>query len=155
MYTADLQVIGQGITSSHCDAMRCGYGLPGGSHFHDVWACDVSMAYHRFMVGSWCNICPIFAFSFPDLLPIPYTLNKDEVFKKVVHMLFMATSWSLWKHRNKVMFEGAMPSANWVIYEAKVAASMWLKTMGREPCFRDSYQLSFWPRLSSLLCCIF
>lgn len=74
-------------------------------------------------VASWCNIRRIFAFSFGDLLEIPYALSED--------VDSLCTTWSVWKHRNSIVFEGCMPSLINVVCDIRVTAGLWLKVRSR------------------------
>lgn len=81
--------------------------------------------------SSWCGIQPVFAFSFRDLMEIPYLLRGDAEFKKTVNAIFMATTWSLWKHRNAVIFKHVNPSVGKVICEIVAVSSLWLKARSK------------------------
>lgn len=58
-------------------------------------------------------------------------IRGDDVFKRVVHAIFMATTWFLWKHRNAIVFERVQPSSMHVVCEVRAMASLWLKVRSR------------------------
>lgn len=83
-------------------------------------------------IGPWCNIQPVFAFTFKDIMELPYLLSRDVAnFKKSVHAVFVAITWTIWKYRNSVLFEGVKPSPLSVICEVRVMASLWLIVRSR------------------------
>ncbi|KAK1434005.1 hypothetical protein QVD17_10923 [Tagetes erecta] len=82
-------------------------------------------------IGNWCRINPIFAFSFNDFMAIPYSLRGDTDFKKAVHVLFMATTWCVWKHRNHVLFNKITPSVTGVLGDILASVTVWMSTRSR------------------------
>lgn len=54
------------------------------------------------------------------------SLRGDKDCNKAIHLLFMATTWKLWKHRNAIIFKQASPKKG-AICDIKVATSQWMK----------------------------
>lgn len=71
-------------------------------------------------------------FSFKDIMDIPYTLRGDAEFKKGIHVLFMASMWCIWKHRNQILFDKIAPSVNGILCEILVLTALWLKARSRK-----------------------
>jgi hypothetical protein len=44
---------------------------------------------------------------------------------RVRHLIWLATTWTIWKHRNNVIFNGVLPDAKFVINEIKTFSWMW------------------------------
>lgn len=88
------------------------HGLDKETIKHIFTSCGLAMAMWSKM-RSWCNIQPVYAFSFRYIMEISNVLRGDAVFKKAIHVVFMATTWSLWKHTNaNIIFEGVQPPSS-------------------------------------------
>ncbi|XP_022023973.1 uncharacterized protein LOC110924251 [Helianthus annuus] len=79
------------------------------------------------MVWSWCKMG---AASFPDyesVLKWPNSSSSSAKDKKIIGGIFWATSWAIWKERNKVVFQNAEPKVPEVVSLIKSTTFIWLK----------------------------
>lgn len=61
----------------------------------------------------------------------PHTLYEGTNTLKRVHVMVMATVWSIWKHQNKVTFDRTTPSVNIVMLETLSTSSLRMKARSR------------------------
>jgi hypothetical protein len=60
---------------------------------------------------------------------------------RVSRLIWLAAMWSIWKHRNNVIFNGATPDATTLLDEIKYVAWLWLSSrFGR----RSNFSFLFW-----------
>ncbi|XP_022041471.1 uncharacterized protein LOC110944058 [Helianthus annuus] len=82
-------------------------------------------------MGKWCNIAPIMAFHFKDLLSIQDQVPGCKWAKKVIRGIVMVTCWALWKARNEKVFQGTNPKVVEVVAMVKSWSFLWLKGMSK------------------------
>ncbi|XP_022040762.1 uncharacterized protein LOC110943320 [Helianthus annuus] len=75
-------------------------------------------------VSVWCNIPPIFAFRFKDLMDIHNSLQIGKKTKKIILGLVIITCWYIWKGRNKLVFKQIRRSSQDILVEIKLAFGM-------------------------------
>ncbi|KAJ0765374.1 putative RNA-directed DNA polymerase [Helianthus annuus] len=92
---------------------------------HVFFSCYVATGVWS-MVWSWCKMG---AASFPDyesVLKWPNS-SSSSAKDKIIGGIFWATSWAIWKERNKVVFQNAEPKVPEVVSLIKSTTFIWLK----------------------------
>ncbi|KAJ0550752.1 putative reverse transcriptase zinc-binding domain-containing protein [Helianthus annuus] len=82
-------------------------------------------------VGRWCNISPILAFDFKDLLGIHDQVSGCKWAKKVIRGVVMITCWVLWKTWNAKVFQGTCPKVVEAVALVKSWSFLWLKNRSK------------------------
>jgi len=73
---------------------------------HLFISCVLAMTFWS-KVSSWCNIRPIFAFFFNDLMEICYLLIRGDVdFKKAVHAVIMKVVYEVMASASLILLKG-------------------------------------------------
>jgi hypothetical protein len=58
---------------------------------------------------------------------------KDD--GRVRYLIWLATTWNIWKHRNNIVFNGVLSEAKLVIDEIKISSWAWFSNRyGRKSC---------------------
>ncbi|KAK2357157.1 hypothetical protein QL285_094457 [Trifolium repens] len=66
-------------------------------------------------------------------------LSNSKVDGRVRHLIWLATTWIIWKHRNNVIFNGALPDTKLIIDEVKTFAWLWFSNrFGIKTCITFS-----------------
>ncbi|KAF5771848.1 putative reverse transcriptase zinc-binding domain-containing protein [Helianthus annuus] len=78
-------------------------------------------------VSAWCNIPPIFAFAFKDLLDIHNSGLLGKKAKKIMLGLVISTVWCIWKARNDLVFNQIRRSPQEIVSEVKSRVMLGLK----------------------------
>ncbi|XP_035830968.1 uncharacterized protein LOC110867106 [Helianthus annuus] len=82
-------------------------------------------------VGRWCNIMPIMAFDFKDLLGIHEQVSGCKWAKKVIRGIVMISCWVLWIKRNDKVFHGSSPKVVDAVALVKSGSFLWLKSRSK------------------------
>jgi hypothetical protein len=106
---------------------------------HIIFKCSVS-------IEVWSNI-----FRWLGLIPIPFVnicnhftlfgnILKEAANKKSRHLIWLATTWSLWRHRNNIVFRGDSVNVSSLVKQILYIVWFWL--IGREKLsINDTLQL--------------
>ncbi|KAJ0539157.1 putative reverse transcriptase zinc-binding domain-containing protein [Helianthus annuus] len=78
-------------------------------------------------VSSWCNLPPIFAFSFKDLMVIHKELQISKEKAEVVHGIIIIAAWSIWNLRNDKVFSRKEGNSGDIIESIKSYSFLWFK----------------------------
>ncbi|KAM0024242.1 hypothetical protein Hdeb2414_s0022g00613451 [Helianthus debilis subsp. tardiflorus] len=78
-------------------------------------------------VSAWCNIPPIFAFAFKDLMDIHNSCLFGKRAKKIMLGLVITTVWCIWKARNVLVFNQKRRSPQEIVAEIKSRGFAWVK----------------------------
>ncbi|MCH81357.1 ribonuclease H protein [Trifolium medium] len=63
-------------------------------------------------------------------------LLKGKKRERYSHLIWLATTWHLWKHRNNVVFNGVIPAASSLMDDIKATSWMWVSgRLGHRVCF--------------------
>ncbi|XP_022027114.1 uncharacterized protein LOC110928407 [Helianthus annuus] len=78
----------------------------------------------------WCRMPPIIAFGIKDLLTLhgPRSSSRES---KAIHAVILVTFWSIWKVRNEVVFNQAVPNVVKSLDEIKSMAYLWVKSRSK------------------------
>ncbi|KHN04679.1 hypothetical protein glysoja_046613, partial [Glycine soja] len=68
---------------------------------------------------------------------IHYGLIKGVKSRGVLMFIWVAAVWSIWNHRNVIIFRNQQPCAEYVIEEIKSKSWGWIKA--KYKCFQSSY----------------
>ncbi|XP_022014882.1 uncharacterized protein LOC110914396 [Helianthus annuus] len=82
-------------------------------------------------VGRWCNITPIMAFDFNDLLGIHEQVSGGKWAKKVIRGIVMISCWVLWIKQNDRVFHGSSPKVVDAVALIKSWSFLWLKSRSK------------------------
>jgi hypothetical protein len=52
---------------------------------------------------------------------------KSKKGNRIRHLIWLATTWCIWKHRNNVIFNGGLPNANALLENIKAISWIWFK----------------------------
>ncbi|XP_022029024.1 uncharacterized protein LOC110930104 [Helianthus annuus] len=83
-------------------------------------------------VSAWCNIPPIYAYDFRDLLKFHKSSNKSEHKKKLVQTIVLTTCWEIWKARNDTIFAGKRIAVDGIFGELQSLALTWIKHRSKD-----------------------
>jgi hypothetical protein len=50
---------------------------------------------------------------------------KTKRGNRIRHLIWLATTWSIWKHRNNVVFNGGLPNASVLLENLKAISWIW------------------------------
>ncbi|MFS7926375.1 hypothetical protein Hanom_Chr04g00296321 [Helianthus anomalus] len=78
-------------------------------------------------IGEWCNIPPIFAFTFKDLLIIHKNSSTSRAKQKAIYAVILITCWVIWRSRNALIFSGKRVDPDRLLGEIKSTAYLWIK----------------------------
>ncbi|XP_022023779.1 uncharacterized protein LOC110924045 [Helianthus annuus] len=104
---------------------------------HLFTACSVAIRVWA-AVSAWCNIPPIFAFEFKDLLDIHNSLQMGKKAKKLILGLVIISCWCIWKCRNELVFKQSRRSLQDILAEIKSRGFGWVKN--RSSCKNISWK---------------
>ncbi|MFS7976886.1 putative reverse transcriptase zinc-binding domain-containing protein [Helianthus anomalus] len=82
-------------------------------------------------VSHWCNIPPIFAFDFNDLLEMHKSSHINVAAKPVIQGIVFLTLWCLWRARNKAVFAGVEAKVESIFCDVKSLGFLWFKYRSR------------------------
>ncbi|MFS7897453.1 putative reverse transcriptase zinc-binding domain-containing protein [Helianthus anomalus] len=85
------------------------------------------------VITQWCKSPPLIAFSFKDVLKYHLTVGGSKRKKKVINAITQIVVWSVWRMRNEVVFNNAIPIASKVVEETKSMAFLWIKSRLKSP----------------------
>ncbi|PWA63209.1 reverse transcriptase domain, Reverse transcriptase zinc-binding domain protein [Artemisia annua] len=102
----------------------CGEGDEDANHlFISCYAATVLWQ----QVSSWCRIPQIYAHSIRDLLDIHNHSGSSAVKRDVIKMIVLAGTWTIWKMRNEVIFQGKRVNIQGLFGEVQAITFSWLK----------------------------
>ncbi|CAJ2639614.1 uncharacterized protein LOC123915271 [Trifolium pratense] len=84
-----------------------------------------------FSIEVWRNVLKWIGLSTPmDVEGIDHFLLFGELFKvkdkgRVRHLVWLATTWNLWKMRNNVIFQGVIPDSSALLDSIKLSSWIW------------------------------
>ncbi|XP_021995600.1 uncharacterized protein LOC110892758 [Helianthus annuus] len=93
------------------------------------FACGVWSA-----VGIWCDIGPVMAFDFIDLLHVQDQSHRGKWAQKIIRVIVYITCWVVWKLRNERIFQGANPKVVDAVARIKSWPFLWLKNRSKYTC---------------------
>ncbi|XP_021985101.1 uncharacterized protein LOC110881020 [Helianthus annuus] len=80
----------------------------------------------RATFSDWCNIPPIFAFEFKDLMDIHNSNQERKKVKKILRGLVIITCWCIWNARNELVFNQCRRSSQEILIDIKSRGFGWL-----------------------------
>ncbi|XP_022026926.1 uncharacterized protein LOC110927850 [Helianthus annuus] len=89
-------------------------------------------------VSARCNIPPIFAFEFKDLMDIHNSIQAGKKAKKIILGLAIFSCWCIWKGRNELVFNQIRRSPQDIMLEIKSRGFGWVKN--RSSCKNISWK---------------
>lgn len=147
------------LQSTSC--MFCGSSEEiSGTYLHYVWYDGTSMVKDQLARDVAFNRVCIF-FWRPHGDSLPQRVRGDDNFKKMVHAIFMATTLSILRHKNDILFNRACPLENKVTCKITALTSIWLKTWSKNKGTLVLKNFSFDPvklfifHVIHMLCCLF
>ncbi|XP_021986259.1 uncharacterized protein LOC110882582 [Helianthus annuus] len=93
---------------------------------HLLTACSVAIRVWE-TVSAWCNIPPIFAFEFKDLMDSHNSIQVGKKAKKIILWLAIISCWYIWKGRNELVFNQMRRSPQEIMVEIKLRGFGWVK----------------------------
>ncbi|KAJ0547200.1 putative reverse transcriptase zinc-binding domain-containing protein [Helianthus annuus] len=84
------------------------------------------------VIVQWCKIPNFLTFSMLDLIQINDLLTGSTKRKKLIHAITLVYLWSIWRMRNKVVFEQTPILVPVVVEEIKYMSCQWVKNRLRE-----------------------
>ncbi|KAK9070135.1 hypothetical protein SSX86_010535 [Deinandra increscens subsp. villosa] len=78
------------------------------------------------VVFYWCNVPKELAFTLHDILHIHEAWPHSSGLKKVLHGVFVATLWGLWKARNRKVFNDRNADVAVILWETKSLSFLWI-----------------------------
>ncbi|KAF5807368.1 putative reverse transcriptase zinc-binding domain-containing protein [Helianthus annuus] len=114
----------RGIIHQMVDCKLCGDSPETTDHM--VTSCYIaSVVWQR--VGAWCKLPPIFLFSTKDVMEIHTQAGGTDQRKKTINVILMVSLWSIWKARNKAIFEDEQVEPGKITGEMKSLSILWVK----------------------------
>ncbi|XP_022041328.1 uncharacterized protein LOC110943906 [Helianthus annuus] len=83
-------------------------------------------------VAEWCNISPIFAFNFRELLESSNINGLKKSKKKALYAIILTTCWIIWKGRNDKIFRGKKVNYEELLSEIKAQSHLWITNRAKE-----------------------
>ncbi|KAD3067773.1 hypothetical protein E3N88_35653 [Mikania micrantha] len=82
-------------------------------------------------VSIWCKLQPMIVFSLHDLVDLSNLGQGSKKWKNTIHAVIVTTLWSIWKIRNKIIFESKSLSTNNLFEEIKTLSFLWVKNRAK------------------------
>ncbi|KAJ0445049.1 hypothetical protein HanIR_Chr16g0838681 [Helianthus annuus] len=76
------------------------------------------------VIGQWCKVQAIYAFSLRDLLGLHDSINESKKKREAFHSIILTAIWCVWRMHNDVVFNRALVSLAKAVEETKAMSML-------------------------------